>query len=166
MTKSIIVAYDKNRAIGNNNELLWRFSDLPRDMEHFRELTLNTTVIMGRKTLESIGRALPKRRNIVVSTGMLENMPGVEIASSLPDAYMMSADDPQITILGGGQIYEQAIADVDTIYATEVDATFDADTYFPVISDAEWIEKIREHHDSDDNNKFNLDFVKYERKTR
>ena len=71
MTKSIIVAYDKNRAIGNNNELLWRFNDLPRDMEHFRELTLNTTVIMGRTTLESIGRALPKRPNIVVSKGML-----------------------------------------------------------------------------------------------
>ncbi len=159
--KSIIVAYDKNRGIGAANDLLW-VRDLPADLRHFKEMTTGHTIIMGRKTYESLGRPLPNRHNIVISRDMTP-VPGVTVVRNLEEAYAVSTS-PDIFIIGGGQIYQLAIDGVDRILATEVDASFKADVFFPAVNPAVWIEVAREHHQKDDLNKYNYDFVSYERR--
>src|SRR4051812_45689807 len=110
--RSIIVAYDAERAIGRNNELLWKFGEQKADMKRFRELTKGTVLVMGRKTLESIGFALPGRRNIVVSSQSDLGINGIEIASSIDQAFEMSGED-DVSVMGGSQIYEQTLSLVD-----------------------------------------------------
>lgn len=159
--KSIIVAYDKKMGIGADNDLLWQ-RDLPADLKHFKDLTTGHTIIMGRKTFESIGRPLPNRQNIVVSR-TLEPVEGVEIVKSLFDAYNKATDD-HVFVIGGAQLYKEAMKSVDEILATEVDATFDnATVFFPYISDNAWIETEFEHHEADEANKYAFDFVRYHR---
>lgn len=159
--KSIVVAYDKKRGIGAENDLLWQ-RDLPTDLRHLRKLTIGKSIVMGRKTFESIGsKPLPDRQNIVVSrtpTGV----PGVITAGSLQAAYAM-AQYP-IVVFGGASVYQEALPDVDTIYATEVDAEFpQATVFFPEIDMNEWEEVSREHHEADEKNKYDFDFVEYKR---
>lgn len=162
----IVVAYDKNRAIGKSNEMLWDIKDIPDDMKKFRYLTMGGTVIMGRKTLESIGMSLPERRNIVVTRDPDYEFPGVEVSSSLEAAYGAAEDEPNIYVIGGGQIYEQAVATAGIIHATELDASFrSADTYFPEIDPSKWRIVDKEDYPKDDRNKYNFSFVTYERKT-
>ena len=161
---NIIVAYDKNRAIGYSGDLLWKRGEKRDDMKHFKDLTINSTVVMGRKTLESIGIALPNRRNIVLTKKSSIDIPGIEIAHSLDEAYEMSHTDKQIYVIGGGEIYQQAIRDVEKIYATEIDALINpADTYFPDL-DKNWQITNIEEHELDDRNKYAYNFVTYERK--
>lgn len=162
--KNIVVAYDKQRAIGKNNDMPWHYRDIPRDMANFRELTKGQTVIMGRKTYETIGTPLVDRRNIVISRKALE-ITGVEVVHSLESAYDLSGEN-DVYIIGGGQIYAEALAAVDRIYATEIDATFPgSDVFFPEI-DQSWSEVDRAHHPADEKNKYNLDFVTYDREAR
>lgn len=157
--KTIIVAYDKHLGIGAKNDLLW-MGDMPADLKHFRDTTAGATVIMGRNTYLSIGRPLPGRQNIVISrTG--EPIDGVTVVDSLEKAYEIS--DREIYIIGGGQIYELAMPSADRIIATEVDGEFNADVFFPVIDLNVWKEVSREHHEKDESNKYNYDFVIYER---
>lgn len=161
--KNIIVAYDNERAIGKNGSLLWGKGEMRGDMEHFRELTLEHTVIMGRKTLQSIGMRLPGRTNILVSRSDLAPFLGVDLANSISEAYDLAPKDKEIFIIGGGEIYQQALKDVQRIYATEVDAIIDgADTYFPKLDDNWQTTDVQEF--SDDNNKYPYRFVTYERK--
>ncbi|MDB5177839.1 MAG: dihydrofolate reductase, partial [Candidatus Saccharibacteria bacterium] len=127
--KRIIVAYDKNRGIGASNDLLW-VRDLPADLRHFRELTTGSTVVMGRKTYESIGKPLANRDNIVISRSPLE-IEGVKTVSSLDKAYKLASTE-DVYIIGGGQIYNMALETVDEVVATEVDETFpQAEIFFP-----------------------------------
>lgn len=155
--KSIVVAYDKNRGIGADNDLLFR---LPADLKHFKETTMGGSIIMGRKTYESIGRALPGRQNIVVSRGDFK-AEGVLTAASLPAAYQ--AAENEIFIIGGGNIFEQTLPDVDVVYATEVQASFpQASVFFPPLP-AGWRETAREHHQADDGNSYDYDFVTYKK---
>jgi dihydrofolate reductase len=157
--KAIIVAYDQNRGIGAANDLLWLRS-LPADLAHFKESTTGGTVIMGRKTYESIGRPLPNRQNIVVSRSGF-TAEGVLTVDSLEKAYAAAEND--VFVIGGGEIYAQAIADVDTILATEVQETFPAATvFFPALGD-KWREQSRETHQSDEKNLYPYDFVTYSR---
>jgi len=157
--KHIVVAYDQNRGIGAENDLLWQ-RDLPADLRHFKDLTIGGTVIMGRKTFESIGRALPGRQNIVVSHGAVE-AEGVLAAPSLEAAY--AAAKHEVFIIGGGSIYEQSLADADAVYATEVQALFpNAGVFFPPLPSG-WVETVREHHEADERNKYAYDFVTYVR---
>nr|AIA17873.1 Dihydrofolate reductase [uncultured bacterium] len=157
--KSIVVAYDLNRGIGANNDLLWQ-RDLPADLAHFKQITSGGTVLMGLNTYESIGRALPGRQNIVVSHKPID-IPGVTVVNSLEDAY--KAAKGEIFIIGGGSIYAQTIDDADKIYATEVQLTFpQATVFFPAMT-GDWREISREHNQSDDKNKYAYDFVIYER---
>lgn len=159
--KTIIVAYDKKFGIGFDNDLLWK-RDLPADLLHFRDLTVNSTIIMGRKTFESIGRPLPRRRNIVV-TSQKNDIAGCEIADSIEKTYEIAGSD-NIFVIGGGQIYNQSIESVDRIIATEVDYVFDdATVFFPLINNDSWYEVSRDHHLADDKNKYNFDFVIYDR---
>jgi dihydrofolate reductase len=159
--KSIIVAYDKKRGIGADNDLLW-LRDLPADLKHFKDVTSGHPIIMGRKTFESIGRPLPNRQNIVVSRSM-QPVDGVDVVISLDEAYQ-KASEGQVFVIGGAQIYAQAIETADEILATEVQATFDnATVFFPEIDAELWMEHSREHHDADEANKYAFDFVRYTR---
>lgn len=156
--KAIVVAVDKNMGIGADNDLLWQ-RDLPADLAHFKKLTTGGSIIMGRNTFESIGRPLPNRENIVVShtpTGV----EGVLTAVSLASAYALARYP--IFIIGGGQIYAQAMNDADELYVTYVDASFpQATVFFPKIDTKIWQESSREHHEADEKNKYSYDFVTY-----
>lgn len=155
--KYLVVAYDLQRGIGADNDLLWR---LPADLKHFKQLTTGHTIIMGRKTFDSIGRPLPDRQNIVVSRG-LTGVPGITVVDSLAAAYAAAEHD--IYVIGGGSIYEQALADIDVVYATEVDASFPkATVFFPALGDG-WHETAREHFEPDERNLYAYDFVTFER---
>jgi dihydrofolate reductase len=156
--KSIVVAYDKNRVIGGRNAIPWQ-GDLPDDMRHFKNLTINKTVIMGRKTYESIGRPLPYRQNIVVSRQDIE-YEDVQVVHSLAHAYAESEND--VMIIGGAEIYALALEDADIIYATEIDAIVNGDAHFPAL-DLEWVETSREQHVADADNKYNYAYVTYEK---
>lgn len=158
--KSIVVAYDRNRGIGAKNDLLWQ-RDLPADLAHFKQLTMGGSLIMGRNTFESIGRALPGRENIVVTHRPLDAVDVIAV-SGLAAAYEQAHGNQ--FVIGGAQVYEQALPDVDTIYATEVQATFpQAEVFFPVL-DASWREMAREPHTADERNKYDYDFVTYARR--
>lgn len=158
--KSIVVAYDQTHGIGADNDLLWQ-RDLPADLAHFKEITTGATVIMGRKTYESIGRPLPNRQNIVVSRVGMPAVDGIETVGSLAEAYAAAEHD--IFVIGGGSIYAQALADMDIVYATEVLAEFpQATVFFPVLGD-DWREAERLHNDSDEKNAYGFDFVTYKR---
>ena len=164
MQKAIIVAYDTNRAIGRGGDLPWGRS-LPADLAQFKRLTRGSDIIMGRKTFESISpRPLPDRENIVISsrpTGVKGVLTAVNLESALALARYKTF------IIGGARVYNDAlkIPAIDTIYATEVDATFsDADTFFPDIDMTIWEEVSSIHHPVDDNNAYAFDFVTYRRK--
>jgi dihydrofolate reductase len=152
---SIIVAYDKNRAIGKDNKLCWRQSN---DLKRFKELTTDKTVVMGRKTFESIGKPLPNRKNIVLTRQRVE-IDGVEVVTSISDIKEIKDD---IFIIGGGEIYKLFLDVADRIYATEIDCEIEADTWFPEIG-TNWKILKSEKNNLDDKNQFNYDFVIYEK---
>ena len=155
----MVVAYDRMRGIGADNDLLWQ-RQLPADLAHFKELTMGNSIVMGRNTYESIGRALPGRENIVVTHRPIDAVDVIAV-KSLQDAY--KAAHGNIMIIGGASIYEQALPDTDIVYATEVDAVFpQATAFFPGLDD-NWSEATREHHAQDERNAFNYDFVTYRR---
>ena len=163
---SIISAIGKNNEIGKKNELLW---DLPADMKHFRETTSGHTVAMGQKTFESIGRPLPKRRNIVLTKDDSFNKEGLEIVHSLEEfddlLKKTSSPEEEIFIIGGGMIYKLFIDKADKLYITHVDASFpDADAFFPEIDENKWQEIKSEKHLSDALNLYDLEFTEYARK--
>ncbi len=141
---SLIVAHDKNRGIGIENRLPWH---LPEDLSHFKTTTSGHTLIMGRKTFESIGRVLPNRRHIIVTRNTEWQFPGVEVAHSLNQAQEMAACE-QAFIIGGAEIYQQALDVVDTIIATEIDGEFNCDAFFPVLDLSIWRENTRISHTS------------------
>lgn len=161
--KNIFVAYDKNHGIGAQNDLLWQRS-LPADLRRFKDITTGGAIIMGRKTFDSIGRPLPGRQNIVISHDKKEHE-GTIAVDSLEAAYDSVESGREVFVIGGGQIYALAMDSVDRIFATEVDGAFDhADVFFPKIDMLIWHETSREHHQSDEQNLYNYDFVIYERR--
>jgi len=151
---SIIVAYDKNLAIGKDNTLVWRQS---ADLKRFKELTTGHTVVIGRKTYESIGKPLPKRRNIVITRQDIK-IDGVEIVNSIEHIKNIKED---IFIIGGGEIYEKFIIFADRLYVTEIDCEIDADTWFPEIDLKFWKIESVEKHISDEMNQFDYKFINY-----
>lgn len=136
MIISIIVAVAKNNVIGQGNKLIWHISE---DLKRFKKLTNGHHIIMGRKTFESIGKALPNRINIVVTRDKNYDAPGCVIATSLDEAFELSKNDIEVFIIGGGEIYRQAIPYADHIYLTKVDAEFKGDTFFPALNPEDWI---------------------------
>lgn len=144
MTKlTIIVATDANNGIGVNNTLPWH---LPEDLAHFKRLTSGHPIIMGRKTFDSIGRPLPNRRNIVISRNAGWQHDGVERVASLEDAIALVGGIPEAFIIGGGQIFEQALPLVDRLVITRIDRTYQCDAFFPPLPAGEWQEASREEH--------------------
>ena len=138
---SIIVAIAENGVIGDKNALLWSIKE---DMRHFRTITTGHPVIMGRKTFESIGRPLPKRTNVVITRGDT-TFEGCEVAHSLEEALAMFPAEEEIFIIGGAQIYAQALPLADKLYLTIVHRNYEGDTSFPDIDMSEWSEISREN---------------------
>lgn len=138
---AIVVAMASNNAIGKDNQLLWHITE---DMKFFKSLTQGGTVIMGRKTYESIGRPLPNRRNIVVSRSVDHLDDRVDLFHSLEEAIQAASSDEKVFIIGGGEVYSQSLAMADTLYITLVDHLYEADTFFPTINYDEWnvVEKV------------------------
>jgi dihydrofolate reductase len=159
MTISIIVAIAKNHAIGKNNQLLWH---LPNDLKHFKDVTSGHTVIMGRKTYDSVGRPLPKRRNIVITRQDI-TIDGCEVVPSIDEALARCENEEEVFIVGGAEIYRQAVPLTDRIYLTIIDHEFDGDTFFPELNPGEWKEKERENFEPDEKNKYSYSFITLER---
>lgn len=162
---NILVAYDQNRAIGERDDLPWGRS-LPGDLAMFKQLTMGTSVIMGRKTFESLPtkfRPLPGRENIVLTHNPDLDIEGVICVNSLAAA--INAASKEVFVIGGAQVYREALPIADAVYATEVQATFPgADTFFPDMSPDTWLETDRTHisqHEGAD--AYDYDFVKYVR---
>lgn len=156
---SIIAAIGKRNELGKGNELLWK---LPGDMKHFKETTTGHTIIMGRKTFQSIGRALPNRRNIVVTRDETFTMEGIEVAHSLEKALALVEGEEEAFVIGGGELYKQALPFAQKLYITHVDSEFDADTFFPEI-ETEWKKVSQEEHLSDETHPFAYTFAVYEK---
>ena len=161
MSIQIIAATDRNRVIGKAGALPWK---LPADMRHFKEVTINHTVLMGRKTYESIGARLPDRRNIVISTNKELIAPGCLVVPSFEDAMKNVFPAEDVLIIGGSKVYEASLPIAERMYLTEIDAEFDGDTFFPEFDKNEWKETSREHHEPDEKNPHKYDFVVYERR--
>ena len=156
---SIIVAMSSNHVIGANNTLPWHLTE---DLKYFKSLTTGHTIIMGRKTYQSIGKALPGRFNIVLSRHAAD-IKDVTVVGSLPEAIALTDGAPEIMIIGGARVFEQALPMAQHIYLTLIHSTFDADVYFPKLDECEWhcTETIERPHD--DKNSYNLTFYRYER---
>ena len=162
MILSLIVAADENNVIGGGNRLLWQ---LPDDMKRFRELTDGHPVIMGRKTYESIGKALRNRRNIIVSRREWRKIPAnCEVVPSLDAALSAVRSEREAFVIGGGEIYAQAMVRANRIYLTRVHAELVGDTFFPEIDSTLWVETHRKEHPVDDRHVHAFTFLTYERK--
>lgn len=158
---TIIVAASTNNAIGLNNTLIWHLSD---DLKRFKKLTNGHYIIMGRKTFESFPKPLPNRTHVVISYQSDYKVPaGVILVNSLSDAIDVSKNDPQPFIIGGGQIYKQALTLVSKIELTRVHDNFDGDTFFPEIDLSVWKETENKFHKKDAKHKHDFSFITYER---
>ncbi|WP_375417812.1 dihydrofolate reductase [uncultured Hymenobacter sp.] len=158
-----VVAVAENGVIGLNGELPW--GKLPADLQHFKQLTLGHPVVMGRRTYDSLGRALPRRPNIVVTRQPGWAAPGCETAATLPAALARArALDEQVCVIGGGEIYRQALSETDLIYLTEVHHNFEGDAFFPALTPAEWREESRERHEADEKHAYAFSFVTLRRR--
>ena len=159
---SIIVAIAENRAIGLENKLIYW---LPNDLKRFKQLTTGNTIIMGRRTFESLPKgALPNRRNIVLSrNGKAEDFPGAELFASLDEA--IAACEGEVYVIGGASVYKEALPKADQLCLTLVhDTPAKADTFFPEIDADEWVETFREDHDTDEKHAQRYSFVNLQRK--
>jgi len=153
----LIVAISKNRVIGDSNKLIWH---LPADLKRFKEITGGHSIVMGRKTYESIGRPLPNRRNIIITRDTSYEVEGCEIVNSIDEALLLTAND--CFVIGGGEIYKQTLNIADQIYMTVVDEEFEGDTTFPELPNF-WYISIKEEHSADEKNPYNYSFLFYEK---
>ncbi|SEL08720.1 dihydrofolate reductase [Parapedobacter koreensis] len=157
---SAIVAAAENNAIGKGNELLWH---LPNDLRFFKQTTSGHTVIMGRKTYESVGKPLPNRRNIVITRQPEYVLKGAEVVHSLDEALQRCTGDGEVFIVGGAEIYRQALPVTDRIYLTRVHATLAGDAYFPELDKPDWALVSAERHEPDERHAYGYTFMYYER---
>lgn len=158
---TIIAAVSINNIIGNKNKLIWKLSN---DLKRFRNLTTNHSVIMGRKTFESLPNPLPDRDNIVITRDTNYSKPNIQVCSSIEDAINLTKTDTQPFIIGGGEIYSQTINIVDKIELTRVHEEFDGDAYFPEIP-LDIFELINEeNYNSDLENEFDYSYLTYKKR--
>ena len=155
----MIAAMAKRRVIGKNNAMPWH---LPADFAWFKRNTLNKPIIMGRKTYESIGRALPGRRNIVVTRNADWSAIGVERVKSIDEAIRLLEGVQEVVIIGGGSIYQECLPRATRLYLTHIDLDVDGDTYFPEWGEG-WNISYSEEYSIDEKNKYKMDFVILER---
>lgn len=158
MRLKLIVAYAKNRTIGRDNSLPWK---LPGDLAHFKRTTLGCPIIMGRKTWESLGRPLPGRKNIVITRDASHHHPGAEFVSSLAAAIELTRDAENVFIIGGAQIYQEALPLADSVIATEIQENIVGDAFFAALDIAQWKEISRVSQPPE--NGLAYDLVEYQR---
>lgn len=158
---SIIAAIAKNNIIGKNNGLIWH---LPADMKHFRNTTMGHSLIMGRKTFESFGKPLPGRHSIVITRQKDWSFAGVTVAHSLQEAIAMAGGNEEVFIIGGAEIYSQAMPSCKKMYLTIIHHEFDGDTCFPPVDFSEWKLIKDEKHLPDEKNQYPYSFRTYVRK--
>lgn len=163
MNLSAIVAVDENGAIGKNGDLLCY---LPADLKHFKCITMGYTIIMGRRTWESLPKgALPGRKNVVITRNIDFIAPGAEVYHSLEETLQATSQDEKRFIIGGGMLYNEAFAITDTLYLTRIHASFpDADTFFPSFEPSQWQEMSSEYHEADERNAYPYSFIELRRR--
>jgi dihydrofolate reductase len=165
MRIAFVVAAAENGVIGDDNRLLWR---LPDDLKRFKALTLGKPVLMGRKTFASIGKPLPGRTNIVITRDRALELPGCIVVHSLPDAieaaHREANNADEIAVIGGAEIYAQALSSADVIHLTRVHTTMAGDAVFPALNPSEWVERIVERHAADERHAFAFTFLELQRK--
>ena len=161
---ALVVAVAENGIIGQHGQLPW--GRMPADLRHFKQLTLGHPVIMGRKTFDSIGKALPGRPNVVVTRQPGWAAPGCEAAATvlgaLERARELSAET--VCVIGGGEIYREALPAVDVVYLTEIHHSFEGDASFPALSPTDWREETRERHEADAQHAYAYSFVTLRRR--
>lgn len=159
---SFIVAMDNNRLIGVNNDLPWH---IPNDLQFFKEKTIGNTIIMGRKTFESLGRVLPKRHHIVVTKSQDREFPKeVEVFSNLDEVIELSKKtEDEIFVIGGGRVFSELLPHADRLYITQIDAVFSGDIYFPNFSMKDWKITSKIKGKKDNKNPYDYYFCQYDR---
>lgn len=159
---SIIVAIAENNVIGKNNQLIWH---LPEDLKRFKQLTTDHTIIMGRKTFESLGRVLPNRKHIVLCQSNILKIQdeNVEVISDIKllDKYIQSEEEN--FVIGGASIYRLLMPYVNKMYITKIHQSFEGDVYFPQINEEEWQVTLREKGIKDEKNPYDYEYINYER---
>ena len=159
----LVVALDRRNGIGRDNTLPWH---LPDDLKRFKALTLGKPVLMGRRTAESLGRALPKRRNLVLTRSGKVPFEGMEAVASLDEAIALAARDggQELCVIGGGEVYAMTLPRATRLHLTHVDTiVVDCDAHFPAVDPAQWRTVAREAHGADERHAFAFEFVDYER---
>lgn len=157
---TLVVAAAENNAIGKNNQMLWH---LPDDFKYFKRHTLHHSVIMGRKTYESIGKPLPERRNIVVTRDQHWSAAEIDVANSLNEVLTYCRDEREIFIIGGANIYQQTLPLAQKVLLTRVHTTLDGDTYFPELPQTEWKRISQDKHTKDERHAYDFTFEVWER---
>jgi len=161
----LMAAMGRNRELGFGNKLPWH---LPDDLKRFKEITRGHSIIMGRKTYESIGKALPERKNIVVTRNAGYQAPGAVVVGSIEEAFKEAGNggDEDVFVIGGGEIYKLALPYADRMYLTFVDAEIPADTYFPEFNENEWRVTDAVPHEADEKHAHRFVFKTYEKRKK
>lgn len=162
MKISLIAAMDGNGVIGKDNDLPWR---LPKELEYVKQTTMGRPIIVGRKNFESIGRALPGRRNIILTRNQNFVFAGCEVAHSIQDVFKLCEKENEVFIFGGEQVYRMFLPYVEKMYLTKIHHSFDGDTFFPEINEGEWKEVSVTKGITDEKNPYTYYFHVYERIT-
>ena len=157
----LVVAAAENGVIGRDNALPWR---LPEDLRRFKALTLGKPVLMGRRTYDSIGRALPGRRNLVLTRNRRWQAADVHVVHSLAEALAQAAPAPELLVIGGEALFRDLLHQAERIYLTRVHATLAGDTHFPALDPGAWREVTREHHPADARHAYPMSFITLERR--
>ena len=159
---TLVVAATDHGVIGRDGGMPWH---LPADLAHFKRVTMGHPIVMGRRTYASIGRALPGRLNVVVTRDRSFAAAGVSVAHSLDGALAACGDAPEVMVIGGGELYRDALPRATRIHLTRIHASIDGDTYFPALDPAAWHETAREERAADERNVYPLSFVTLERRS-
>ena len=161
MRLSIVVAMDDNHLIGKGNGLPWH---LPADLAFFKKITTGNSILMGRKTYDSISKPLPNRRNIVITRNPDISIPGCEVVDSIEKALSITQDEEEVMVIGGANLFEQLLPDVSRLYITHIEGKLEGETYFPHYDENDWLEVSRESHQPDEKNKYAYQFSIMDRK--
>ena len=161
MAITLVVAHTENRVIGRDGGMPWH---LPADLAHFKRVTMGKPMIMGRRTFDAIGKALPGRRSIVVTRDRSWSAPGVEVAHSIDDALDLCKHDGEIMVVGGGELFRDLLPRATRIHQTIIHTTLDGDTHFPELDRGVWHETSRETRPQDERNAYGLSFIELERR--
>ena len=160
MNINLIAAIDLNNGLGKNNELLCY---LPKDLQHFKKITMGKPIIMGYNTFRSIGKALPGRRNIVLTSRKNLSVEGITFVANIKEALSFCDDCSDVMVIGGASIYQQFLAQANRLYLTIIDHVFDADVFFPTIDFNHWRKVSEERHEKNDKTAYGYSFKRYER---